>query len=75
MSIEQAGAIIRVIFYILCVDGKERGGFDSTYISNRYNEFLNHSLRKEKIKTIIKRFKKNRISVPPMGLDAIKLNC
>lgn len=66
MSFEQAGAIIRIIFYILYVNGKEKSGFDPAYISSRYNEFLNHSSHREKIRSIIKKSKKNN------GKDRIK---
>lgn len=59
MSSEKAGAIIRIIFYILCLDGKTKNYFDPSYISNRYNELLKQSSHGEKIKSIIKEFKKH----------------
>lgn len=59
MSLEQAGAIIRIIFYILDLDGKIKDYFVPSYISNRYNELLKQPPHGEKIKDIIKEFKKH----------------
>ncbi|MCK4736243.1 MAG: hypothetical protein KAT65_27570 [Methanophagales archaeon] len=56
---KKAGAIIRIIFYILCLDGKTGDYFDSTYISNRYNELLKQSIHSNIIKNIIKKYKKH----------------
>lgn len=67
MCSEQAGAIIRIIFYILDLDGKIKDYFAPSYISNRYNELLKLSPHGEKIKDIIKEFKKHN------GKNGIKI--
>ena len=67
MSLEQAGAIIRIIFYILKLDGKVKNYFAPCYISKRYKQLLKKSPHGENIKEIIKEFKKhgckNRIQI------------
>jgi hypothetical protein len=59
MSSEQAGAIIRIIFYILKLDRKIDNYFTPSYLSDRYNKLLQKSPHAEKIKEIIKAFKKH----------------
>lgn len=56
---EKPGAIIRIIFYILCLDGKTEDYFDSSYISNLYNELLKQYPHSNIIKNIIKKYKKH----------------
>ena len=56
---KRAGAIIRIIFYILRLDGKTEDYFDSSYISNRYNELLKQSSHRNIIKDIINKSKKH----------------
>lgn len=58
MSTENAGAIIRIIFYILRLDRKINEYFESGYIVNRYNKLLKESLNATIIKEIIKKFGK-----------------
>lgn len=59
MSLQQAGAIIRIIFYILDLDGKIKDYFAPSYISNRYNELLRQPPHAKKIKDIIRKWKKH----------------
>jgi hypothetical protein len=66
MSTEQAGAIIRVVFYILELDKKTDKYFTPSYICNRYNDLLKSFSHSKIIRNIIKSNKKHG------GKNAIK---
>lgn len=66
MSTEQAGAIIRIIYYILDLNVKTDQYFTPDYISEQYNELLKQSVHKVKIEHILEQFKKHD------GTDGIK---
>lgn len=60
MNTKKAGAIIRIIFYILRHDGRENQDFDSSDIFLSYKNLLKDPCHEDKIKEIIKKFKKRR---------------
>ena len=59
MSCERAGAIIRIIFYILRLKRKTNDYFDADYISDQYNKILKSPSHRKRIKSFIKKFKKH----------------
>ena len=60
MNTKKAGAIIRIIFYILRHDGREKEDFDSSDILLRYKDLLKEPYHGDNIKEIIRKFKKRR---------------
>jgi hypothetical protein len=59
MSCGRAGAIIRIIFYILRLKGKTNDYFDANYIFDQYNKILKSPSHGKTIKSFIKKFKKH----------------
>lgn len=59
MSLETAGAIIRIVYYILLLDNRTKRSFSADYLSAKYNELLRQSPHKERIEDILIRSKKH----------------
>ena len=69
MNTKKAGAIIRIVFYILRHEGRENRAFDSSDIFLNYKNLLKDPCHGNKIKEIIIKFKKRR---DKMGIKTLQ---